>query len=127
MTNSNSCTASFTQWAGIEALKGPQEEVYKMVEAFRKRRDVIVEGLNEIPGFRCLKPKGAFYVFPNIEGTGIGSKAMENYLLEEAGVAILSGTSFGEYGEGFVRLSYANSVKNIEKALNRIGDAIGKL
>jgi aspartate/methionine/tyrosine aminotransferase len=106
---------------------GPQEEVYKMVEAFRKRRDVIVEGLNEIPGFRCLKPKGAFYVFPNIEGTGMDSKSMEDYLLEEAGVAILSGTSFGEYGEGFVRLSYANSVENIEKALKRIEEAIGKL
>jgi aspartate/methionine/tyrosine aminotransferase len=127
MTNSNSCTAAFTQWAGIEALMGPQEEVYKMVEAFRKRRDVIVEGLNEIPGFRCLKPKGAFYVFPNIEGTGMDSKSMEDYLLEEAGVAILSGTSFGEYGEGFVRLSYANSVENIEKALKRIEEAIGKL
>jgi aspartate aminotransferase len=127
MTNSNSCTAAFTQYAGTEALTGPQEESYKMVEAFRERRDVIVEGLNEIPGFKCLLPKGAFYVFPNIEGTGKGSKFLEEYLLDEAGVATLSGTSFGKYGEGFIRLSYANSVENIKKALGWMKEAIAKL
>jgi len=127
MVNSNSCTAAFTQWAGIEALRGPQDEPRKMVEAFRQRRDIIVEGLNRIPGFRCLKPKGAFYVFPNIEGTGMSSQEMEDFLLNEAGVACLAGTSFGKYGEGFIRLSYANSVENIKKALERIGEAITKM
>lgn len=124
MTNSVSCNAAFTMYAGIEALRGPQEEPAKMVEAFRNRRDVIVEGLNSIPGFKCLKPKGAFYAFPNIEGTGRSSRELESYLLNEAGVATLSGTSFGEYGEGFLRLSYANSVENIEKALERIRQAL---
>jgi len=127
MTNSNSCTAAFTQYAGIEALTGPQEESYKMVEAFRQRRDVIVEGLNEIPGFKCLRPKGAFYVFPNIEGTGKSSRFMEEYLLNEAGVATLSGTSFGKYGEGFIRLSYANSIENIRKALDWMKEAVARL
>jgi aspartate aminotransferase len=127
MTNSNSCTAASTQYAGIEALTGPQEDTYKMVEAFRERRDVIVEGLNEIAGFKCLLPKGAFYVFPNIGGTGQSSKFLEEYLLDEAGVATLSGTSFGKYGEGFIRLSYANSVENIKKALGWMKEAIAKL
>ncbi|MFN3928549.1 MAG: pyridoxal phosphate-dependent aminotransferase, partial [Thermoflexus sp.] len=115
MINSNSCTAAFTQIAGITALTGPQDDVDRMVAAFRERREVIVEGLNRIPGFRCLKPKGAFYAFPNIEGTGWPSRELAAYLLEEAGVAVLSGTAFGEYGEGFLRLSFANSVENIQK------------
>lgn len=127
MVNSNSCTAAFSQWAGIEALNGPQDESNKMVKAFRQRRDVIVDGLNQIPGFRCLRPKGAFYVFPNIEGTDKSSQEMEDFLLNEAGVASLAGTSFGEYGEGFLRFSYANSVENIQKALKRIGEAVAKL
>ncbi len=127
MVNSNSCTAAFSQWAAVEALQGPQDESKKMVEAFRQRRDVIVDGLNQIPGFRCLRPKGAFYVFPNIEGTGKSSREMEDFLLNEAGVATLAGTSFGEYGEGFLRFSYANSVENIKKALERIGEAMAKL
>jgi len=127
MTNSNSCTAAFTQYAGMEALTGPQEDSYKMVEAFRERRDVIVKGLNQIPGLKCLSPKGAFYVFPNIEGTGKDSKFLEDYLLNEAGVATLSGTSFGKYGDGFIRLSYANSVENIKKALGWMKEAIAKL
>jgi aspartate aminotransferase len=127
MVNSNSCTAAFSQWAAVEALKGPQDEPKKMVEAFRRRRDVIVDGLNQIPGFRCLRPKGAFYVFPNVEGTGRSSQEMEAFLLNEAGVATLAGTSFGEYGEGFLRFSYANSVENIQKALSRIGEAMAKL
>ncbi len=117
--NSNSCTAAFTQMAGIEALKGPQDAVDQMVAEFRRRRDVIIEGLNHIPGFRCATPRGAFYAFPNVQGTGISSDELETYLLEEAGVAVLSGTAFGKYGDGYLRLSYANSVENIQKALER--------
>ncbi|HID62712.1 MAG TPA: pyridoxal phosphate-dependent aminotransferase [Anaerolineae bacterium] len=127
MTNSNSCTCAFSQYAGLEALTGPQDEAEKMVAAFKERRDVIVEGLNQIPGFKCLKPKGAFYVFPNIEGTDMSSREMEDFLLNEAGVAVLSGTAFGEYGEGFIRLSYANSVENIKKALDWMKEAIARL
>jgi len=127
MINSNSCTAAFTQMAGIAALTGPQDDVDRMVAAFRERREVMVEGLNRIPGFRCLKPRGAFYAFPNIEGTGMSSRELASYLLEEAGVAVLSGTAFGEYGEGFLRLSFANSVENIQKALERIEKAVRRL
>jgi len=123
-TNSTSCTASFIQMAGIEALTGPQDESMKMVAEFKARRDLIVDGLNEIPGFKCLRPKGAFYVFPNIKGTGKSSKELENLLLEKAGVAGLSGTSFGEYGEGYLRFSYANSQENIKKALERIKEVL---
>jgi aspartate/methionine/tyrosine aminotransferase len=119
-TNSNSCTASFTQIAGIEALRGPQDSVEAMIKEFRARRDMIVAGLNQVKGFRCHKPAGAFYVFPNITGTGMTSKEMENHLMEKAGVAVLAGTSFGSNGEGFIRLSYANSQANIRKALDRI-------
>ncbi len=124
MVNSNSCTAAFTQMAGVEALKGPQDAVTEMVDAFRRRRDLIVAGLNEIPGFSCLLPKGAFYVFPNIEGTHKSSQELADYLLAEAGVALLSGTCFGAHGEGFLRLSYATSEANIAEALERIKDAL---
>ena len=127
MVNSNSCTAAFTQTAGIEALSGPQELVEAMVAAFRRRRDLIVDGLNRIPGFRCLTPKGAFYVFPNIEGTGRHSQELADMLLYEAGVAALSGTCFGAYGEGFLRFSYANSEENLAKALDRIAAVVAKL
>lgn len=127
MTNSNSCTSALTQWAGVEALTGPQESVEQMRLAFQERRDVIVEGMNNIPGFHCLKPKGAFYVFPNITGTGLTSRKMADYILNEAGVACLSGTSFGEYGEGYLRFSYANSLENINKALLRIHEAVEKI
>jgi len=123
-TNSNSCTATFTQIAGIEALFGPQDEPRKMVEEFRARRDLIVDGLNELPGFKCHKPAGAFYVFPNITGTGKTSKEMETFLMHEAGVAALAGTSFGAHGEGFLRLSYANSRENIKKALDKIAKVL---
>ncbi len=123
-TNSNSCTAAFTQVAGVEALTGPQDESLAMMAEFKARRDLIVDGLNEIPGFSCLKPKGAFYVFPNITGTGRKSKEIEEFLLEEAGVAGLSGTSFGEYGEGYLRFSYANSQENLRKALEMIKKVI---
>ncbi|HEU4366438.1 MAG TPA: aminotransferase class I/II-fold pyridoxal phosphate-dependent enzyme, partial [Candidatus Krumholzibacteria bacterium] len=123
-TNSNSCTCSFTQMAGIEALRGPQDSVDVMVAEFRARRDLIVEGLNGIPGFSCHKPSGAFYVFPNIKGTGRASKQMEDHLMNEAGVAALSGTAFGQYGEGYIRLSYANSQANIRKAIERIRQSL---
>jgi len=126
-TNSTSCTATFTQMACIEALKGPKDAVKKMVSEFKNRRDIIVEWLNKIPGFSCKMPKGAFYVFPNIKGTGKTSKELEEYLLNEAGVACLSGTAFGAYGKGFLRFSYANSVDNIKEALKRIDGAIRKL
>ena len=119
-TNSNSCTCSFTQMAGIEAILGPQEESKRMMAEFKARRDLIVDGLNKIKGFKCLRPKGAFYVFPNITGTGRKSKELEEFLLEEAGVAGLSGTSFGKYGEGYLRFSYANSQENLRKALKKI-------
>ena len=120
MTNSNSCTASFTQVAGIEALRGPQEEVDAMRAKFKKRRDIMVAGLNKIKGFSCRVPHGAFYVFPNITKTGWPSKKLADALLDDAGVAALSGTAFGDFGEGYLRFSVANSIENIEKALDRI-------
>lgn len=126
-TNSTSCTCTFTQIACIEALKGPQDSVKKMVEEFKKRRDVIVDGLNKIPGFSCRKPKGAFYVFPNIKNTGKTSKELEGILLNDAGVACLSGTAFGAFGKGYLRFSYANSIENINKAIERIDRTIRKL
>jgi len=127
MTNTNSCTSAFTQMAGVEALKGPQEEPAKMVAEFRRRREVIVDGLNKIEGITCRKPRGAFYVFPNITRTGMESRELGDYLLNDAGVAVLPGTSFGKYGEGYLRLSFANSVANIQKALERISAALKKL
>jgi aspartate/methionine/tyrosine aminotransferase len=126
-TNAVSCTATFIQRAGIAALTGPQEPVRMMVDEFKRRRDLIVNGLNRIKGFRCRMPKGAFYVFPNITDTGKDARFMADYLLNEAGVAVLSGTAFGSYGEGFLRLSYANSYVNIEKALDRIAQAVARL
>ncbi len=127
MTNSNSCTNSFVQRACIEALQGPQDSVDKMVSEFEKRRDFIVEGLNRIKGFSCKKPLGAFYVFPNITKTGMDSKKLSDYLLNEAGVAALSGTAFGANGQGYLRLSYANSIENIKKALERIDQVMKKI
>ena len=120
-TNCVSCTTVFVQKAGIAALKGPMDESQAMVAEFKRRRDVIVDGLNEIKGFECLRPKGAFYVFPQITGTGIDSRTLAKRILEEAGVACLSGTAFGEYGDGHLRFSYANSVENIQEALKRLG------
>jgi len=120
MTNSNSCTASFTQVAGIEALKGVQASVEHMRSEFQSRRDVFVAGLNRIKGFSCRMPKGAFYVFPNIQKTGWTSKKLADALLEEAGVACLSGTAFGSFGEGYLRFSVANSLENLNKALDNI-------
>ncbi len=126
MTNSNSCTASFTQVAGIEALIGDQSSVETMRQEFQRRRDMFVAGLNRIPGVRCRVPKGAFYVFPNITGTGCSSKMLADALLEEAGVACLAGTSFGEFGEGYLRLSVANSFENLQQALQRIDGWVRK-
>lgn len=126
-TNSNSCTASFIQIAGAAAVNEPFDQVYKFRDEFKRRRDVIVAGLNSIKGVSCLLPKGAFYVFPNIKETGLQSKPLADALLESAGVAGLSGTSFGAYGEGYLRFSYANSVENIKIALERIADYIGKI
>jgi len=120
MVNSNSCTASFTQRAGLAALQGPQDAVTAMVAEFRRRRDAIVKGLNEIPGFSCTRPAGAFYAFPNVKNTGVPSKELADMLLNDAGVACLSGTAFGSYGDGYLRFSYANSLENIEEALSRI-------
>jgi aspartate aminotransferase len=120
MTNSNSCTASFTQVAGVEALHGDQSSLEHMRDEFQRRRDAFVAGLNQIKGFSCRVPKGAFYVFPNVTGTGWKSKALADALLEEAGIACLSGTSFGEFGEGYLRFSIANSMENLDRALGKI-------
>ncbi len=124
VTNSVSCTASFTQMAALEALNGPQGDSYEMVAEFKKRRDIVVDGLNSIEGIRCPLPEGAFYVFPNVEETGLSSHEFADRLLRDGGVACLAGESFGEYGKGFVRFSFANSTENIEKALGRIEDFV---
>jgi aspartate aminotransferase len=124
-TNSNSCTAGFTQIAGIAAYDGPQDESEAMMAAFKERRDIMVAGLNELPGVSCLSPAGAFYVFPNVTETGIDSKVLAGRCLEEAGVAVLSGTAFGKYGDGYLRLSSANSIENINEALERLNNLLG--
>jgi aspartate/methionine/tyrosine aminotransferase len=126
MTNVNSCTASFTQMAGIAALQGDQSSVERMRAEFQRRRDVFIAGLNHIPGFSCRMPKGAFYAFPNITGTGRSSKQLADALLDEAGVACLSGTSFGAFGEGYLRFSIANSMENLTLALERIHQCVKK-
>jgi aspartate/methionine/tyrosine aminotransferase len=123
--NTHSCVNAATQWAGLEALKGPQDSVDRMVAAFDERRRVIVDELNRIPGFRCVTPGGAFYAFPNIEGTGKTARQLQDELLNEVGVAIISGTSFGIYGEGYVRFSYAASKEAIEEACARIRRYLG--
>jgi aspartate/methionine/tyrosine aminotransferase len=122
MTNSNSCTATFVQKAGHMAITGPQSEVEAMIREFRERRDLIVTGLNALPGVTCFTPHGAFYAFANITGTGMKSAELAKLLLEEAGVACLSGTAFGAHGEGYLRFSYANSQQNIARALAATGD-----
>jgi len=118
--NSVSCTSAFSQYAAAAALQGPQDGVARMVEEFRRRRDVIVSGLNAIPGITCVEPQGAFYVFPNVTGTGLSSGELAGRLLQDAGIAALSGTAFGQYGEGYMRFSYANSVANIQLALDAV-------
>ncbi len=127
LTHSVGCTASFTQIAGLEALNGPQEQVAREVEAYRQRRDVLVRGLNAIPGVSCRAPQGAFYVFPNVTRLGRTSAWLADYLLDEAGVAVLPGTDFGRYGEGYLRLCFANSLDNIYLALEGITQALARL
>ena len=119
--NCHSCVNAPTQFAGIAALEGPQDEVLKMVRAFDERRRAIVPMLNQLPGFTCVNPGGAFYAFPNITGTGMTAKELQNKMLEKAGVATVAGTSFGVFGEGYIRFSYANSIENIRTAIQRIG------
>jgi aspartate aminotransferase len=125
VVNSVSCTSAFSQHAAIAALRGPWQPVEQMVAEFRRRRDVIVTGLNDIPGITCFQPQGAFYAFPNITGTGLTSAALQQRLLADAGVAALAGTAFGPAGEGFLRFSYANSVENIQAALDAVRAALG--
>ena len=125
--NSVSCTSTFSQRAAIEALRGPRQPVEAMLAAFRRRRDLVYEGLNKIPGLRCNRPAGAFYAFPNITDTGLDSRAYADYLMQEADVAVLPGTSFGEFGEGYIRISFANSAENLREALRRIDTANRRL
>ena len=127
LTHSTGCTATFTQYAGLEAVLGPQDEVEAVRTEFRRRRDLMVQGLNAITGVRCPRPQGAFYAFPNVQPFGRSSDELADLLLEEAGVAVLPGTAFGRNGEGHLRLSYANSLQNIEKALERMADALARL
>ena len=127
MVNSNSCTASFTQWAGIAALQGDQQPVHAMVAEFKRRRDLIVDGLNALPGVTCRRPRGAFYVFPNVTALKRPSAEIADLLLREAGVAVLGGSAFGEYGEGYLRLSYANSEANLRRALERMEPVLRSL
>jgi aspartate/methionine/tyrosine aminotransferase len=120
MVNSNSCSATFIQRAALAAFTSTDADVDRMVSEFRGRRDAFCDALNRIPGFRCALPGGAFYAFPNVQGTGLGSDELADLLLEEAGVSCLTGTSFGSYGDGYVRFSYANSIDNLMEAVRRI-------
>ena len=126
MINSVLCTSSSTQMAVLEAMNGPQKHALAMISEFKNRRDVIVKGLNKIPGIRCTMPKGAFYAFPNIQGTGMTSRQFADELLQEYGVAALAGQSFGAYGEGCIRFSFANSTENLQRALERIAEFVSK-
>jgi aspartate/methionine/tyrosine aminotransferase len=127
LTHSIGCTATFSQYAGLEALTGPQDQVEAVVAKYQRRRDVLVDGLNAIPGLQCRRPQGAFYAFPNVSAFGRTSDWLADYLLEEAGVAVLPGTAFGEAGEGYVRLCFANSMQNIHIALEQIAATLAKL
>jgi aspartate aminotransferase len=127
LTHSVGCTATFTQWAGLEAIQGPQDEAEAVVAEFRRRRDLLVQGLDTIPGFRCQIPQGAFYAFPNVSALDRSADELADYFLEEAGVAVLPGTAFGRNGEGYLRLSYANSMENLDKALERMRQAAAAL
>lgn len=124
MINSNSCTCAFTQMAGVEALRGPQDESKKMVDEFKRRREVIVSGLNRIKGITCKNPQATFYVFPNVKDISLDCQKLSDFILNKGGVAVLSGTAFGSYGQGYLRLSFANSVENIKKALQGISEAL---
>jgi len=126
LTHSVGSTAQFTQFAGIEALTGPQDQVDLVVAEYKKRRDLIVAGLNQLPGVSCQKPQGAFYVFPNVKSLRGNSQEIADWIMEEAGIALLPGTAFGKFGEGYLRLSYANSLPNIQLALDRIGELLNQ-
>jgi len=125
--NCHSCVNAATQFAGIAALKGPREPVERMVRAFAERREFIVEALNSLPGMRCVQPGGAFYTFPNVSGTGYTAKNLQTELLDKAGVATIAGTSFGEFGEDYIRISYANSLEALGEAIERIRRFLGNL
>src|SRR6266699_395197 len=125
--NCHSCVNAATQWAGIAALEGPREPVHRMVKAFAERREAIVAALNALPGVRCANPGGAFYTFPNVEGTGYDARTLQTELLEKTGVATIAGTSFGAFGEGYLRFSYANSLEAISEAIERIRQLLGNL
>jgi aspartate/methionine/tyrosine aminotransferase len=125
--NCHSCTPPASQLAGVAALTGPMDEVHAMIEEFRARRELVVAGLNDLPGVSCVEPKGAFYAFPNITETGMKARDLQNQLLEEAGVAMLAGTAFGEYGEGYMRVSYANSPENITTALGKMRELLERV
>jgi aspartate/methionine/tyrosine aminotransferase len=127
LTHSVGCSAQFTQIAGLEAIRGPQERVAEVVQEYKVRRDLLVEGLNSIPGITCQKPQGAFYVFPNTRAFGMSSADLADYLLEEAGVAVLPGSAFGEYGEGYIRLSYSTSQEIIRAGLDCLRTAFARL
>ncbi|MGE5072258.1 MAG: aminotransferase class I/II-fold pyridoxal phosphate-dependent enzyme, partial [Anaerolineae bacterium] len=127
LTHSVGCPAHFTQIAALEALRGPQDRVAEVVQEYQARRDLLVNGLNSIPGITCQKPQGAFYVFPNVKSFGMKSSDLADYLLEEAGIAVLPGTSFGVYGEGYIRLSYSTSRENLLAGLNGLRIAFSKL
>jgi len=127
LTHSVGCTASFTQAAGLQAIQGPQGQAEAVVAEYKRRRDVLVEGLNAIPGISCRTPQGAFYAFPNVSSFGRGCDWLAEYILEEAGVAVLPGTSFGKYGEGYLRICFANSMENIRAALERMAEVLGRL
>lgn len=124
LETTTSCVSPFIQEAGVEALKGDQEQIFRMIDEYKKRRDVMVEGLNSLPGVTCLRPNGAFYVFPNIKQTHMSSEEFADFMLKEAGVAIVPGTVFGEFGAGYVRLCYANSLDNIQKGIERMKTAL---
>lgn len=125
--NCHSCTPPAYQMAGVAALTGPMDEVRAMIDEFRVRRDIVVNGLNELPGVSCVRPSGAFYAFPNISSTGLGARELQDQLLEEAGVAMLAGTAFGEYGEGYMRVSYANSQENIRTAIGAMRELLERV
>lgn len=124
LETTTSCVSPFIQRAGIEALKGSQEPIFSMVEEFRRRRDITVEGLNKLPGVRCVKPRGAFYAFPNVRESGLNSQEFTDLMLEQAGVALCPGHYFGDAGEGYVRLCYANSAENIQRGIERMRDVL---
>jgi aspartate/methionine/tyrosine aminotransferase len=127
LQTTSSCVSPFIQKAGIEAISGNQKKIKQMMDAYQKRRDILVEGLNSIPNIQCIKPQGTFYIFANIKNTGKSSEQIAEYLLKDAGVAVLPGTNFGKHGEGYIRLCYATNLENIKKGIDRIKKSIRKI